>query len=77
MGQCGQFLLINGPSAVIMLYWATNGSCDCIIVHVGLWIELSVQRRLCSIFVKLWISVNGTQWCGIELHDIHRFSAGC
>ena len=27
-------------------------------------------------FVKLWIPVNGTQWCGNELHDIHRHSAG-
>ena len=24
------------------------------------WIELPVQRRLCPIFVKLWIPVNGT-----------------
>ena len=34
----GQFLLINGPSVVIVLYWAPYGSCDCIIVHVGFWI---------------------------------------
>ena len=51
-------------------------SCDCIVVHVGFWIELFVQRRLCSIFFKLWILVNGTQWCGIKLHNIHRLSAG-
>ena len=29
-----------------------------------------------SDFVKLWIPVNGTQWCGIELHDIHRHFVG-
>ena len=59
-----------------MLYWAPDGSCDCIVVHVGFWIELLVQRRLCQIFVKLQILINGTQWCGIELHNIHRLSTG-
>ena len=73
--QCDQFLLINGPSAVIVLYWATDWSCDCIIVQVGFWIELLVQRKLCPIFVKLWIPINGTQRCGIELHDILKLSA--
>ena len=29
-----------------------------------------------SDFVKLWISVNGTQQCGIKLLDIHRLSGG-
>ena len=28
-----------------------------------------------SDFVKFWIPVNGTQRCGIDLHDIHRHSA--
>ena len=74
--QCGQILLKNGPSAVIVLYWAPDGSCDCIVVQVGFWIELLVQRRLYPIFVKLWIPINETQRCGIELHDIHKFSAG-
>ena len=74
--RCGQFLLINGPDAVIVLYWAPDGSCDCIIVKVKFWIGLLVERRLCPIFVKLWIPVNGTQRCGIELHDIHRLSTG-
>ena len=72
---CGQFSLINRPGVVMVLYWALNRSCDSIIVQVGFWIELLVQRRLCPIFVKLWIPVNGTQRCGIELHDIHRLSA--
>ena len=74
--RCGQLLLRNGPGAVIVLYWAPNGSCDYIIVQVGFWIELPIQRSLYPIFVKLWISVNGTQRCDIELHDIHRLSAG-
>ena len=56
---CGQFLLINVLGVVMVLYWALNRSCDCIIVQVGFWIELPVQRRLCPIFVKLWILVNG------------------
>ena len=46
------------------------------IVQVGFWIELTVQRRLYLIFVKLWIPVNGTQRCGIELHDIDRHFVG-
>ena len=74
--RCGQFLLINGPGAIIVLHWAPDGSCDCILVQVGFWIELPIQRRLCPIFVKLWIPVNGIQRCGIELHDIHRLSTG-
>ena len=74
--RCGQFLLINGPGAAIVLYWARDGSCDCIIMQVEFWIELPVQKRLCLIFVKLWIPVNGTQRYGIELHNIHKLSAG-
>ena len=70
--RCGQFLLINGPDAVIVLYWASDGSCDCIIAQVEFFIELRVQMRLCPIFLKLWISINGTKRCGINLHDIHK-----
>ena len=32
-------------------------------------------KETMSDFVKLWIPVNETKRCGIELHDIHRFSA--
>ena len=66
---------INGPGAVIVLYEAPDESCDCIVVQVEFWIELPVQKKLCPIFVKLWIPINGTKRCGIELHDIHRLSA--
>ena len=31
------------------------------IIHVVCWVELLEQRRLCSIFVKIWIPINGTQ----------------
>ena len=48
--RCGQFLLINGFDAVIMLYWTSDGSCDCIVVQVGFWIELPVQRRLSDFY---------------------------
>ena len=72
----GQFLLINGPGEVIVLYWPLDGSCDCIVVQVGFWIEVPIQKRLCPIFVKLWISINEIQRCGIELHDIHKLSTG-
>ena len=46
------------------------------VVQVVFWVKLPVQRRLCPIFVKLWVPVKGTQQCGIGLPDIHKFSAG-
>ena len=64
--QCGQFLLINGPSAIIVLYWASDGSCDYVVVQAGFRIEVPVQRRLCPIFVKLWISNFGASQLGIR-----------
>ena len=36
-------------------------------VIVVCWVELPEQERLCPIFVKIWISINGTQQCGIGL----------
>ena len=33
-------------------------------------------KETLSEFVKFWIPINGTQQCGIELHDIHKHSAG-
>ena len=33
-------------------------------------------KEILSDFVKLWIPINRTQWCGIELHDIHKLSTG-
>ena len=34
---------------------------DYIIIQVVCWVELPEQKRLCSIFVKIWIPINGTQ----------------
>ena len=48
-------LLAGGPSEVILIV----GTC-----YVP-WVELSVQRRLCPIFVS-----------GVGLPDIHEYSAG-
>ena len=61
---------------VIVLYWDSDGSYDCIVVQLRFFIEVPIQRGLCPIFVKLWIPINGTQWCGIELHDIHKLYVG-
>ena len=33
--------------------------CDYIVIHVVYWVELSEQRRIYPIFVKIWISING------------------
>ena len=46
------------------------------VLQVVYWVEIPKQRRLCSIFVKIWILINGTQQCGIELPEIHRNSVG-
>ena len=47
-----------------------------IVIQVVYWVELLEQRRLCPIFVKIWISKNRTQQYGIGLLEIHRNSAG-
>ena len=49
---------------------------DYIVIQVVCWVELSEQRRLCLIFVKIWIPINGTQQCGIGSPEIHRNSLG-
>ena len=49
---------------------------DYIVIQVVYWVELPEQKKLCSIFKKIWISINGTQQCGIRLPEIHRNSAG-
>ena len=38
---------------------------DYTVIQVVCWVELPEQKRLCSIFVKIWIPINGTQQCGI------------
>ena len=52
------------------------GLCFPVIVQVVFWVELPVQRRFCSIFVKSWVPEKGTRWCGVELLDIHEYSEG-
>ena len=63
--QCSHFLLINGPIAVIVLYWASNGSCYCIFYRLGLDRAPHTKETMFD-FVKLWIPVIGTQRCGIN-----------
>ena len=49
---------------------------DYTVIQVVCRVELPEQKRLCPIFVKIWIPINGTQQCGIESPKIHRNSAG-
>ena len=49
---------------------------DYTVIQVVCWVELPGQKRLYSIFVKIWISINGTQQCGIGSPKIHKNSAG-
>ena len=51
--------------------WMGNGYT---VIQVVYWVELFEQRRLCPIFVKIWIPINGTQQYGIGLVEIHRNS---
>ena len=46
------------------------------VIKVVCWVELPKQRRLCPIFVKIWIPINGTQQCGIGSPEIQRNSVG-
>ena len=48
---------------------------DYTVIQVVCWVELPEQRRLCPIFVKIWIPINATQQCGIGSPEIHRNSA--
>ena len=73
MGPVKPLSLIIGPSEVILLYWAMLPG---FFVHVVFLVELPVQRRPCPIFIKSWVLEKGTQWCGVELPDIHESSAG-
>ena len=49
---------------------------DYIVIHVVCWVEIPEQRRLYSIFLKIWIPKNETQQCGTGSPEIHRNSAG-
>ena len=49
---------------------------DYTVIQVVCWVELPEQRRFCSIFVKIWIPINGTQQCGIGSPKIHKNSSG-
>ena len=51
-------------------------SYDYIVIQVICWVELTEQMRLYSIFVKIWIPINGTQQCGIGAPEIHGNSVG-
>ena len=49
---------------------------DYTVIQVICWIEVPEQKKFCLIFVKIWISINGTQQCDIGSPEIHRNSAG-
>ena len=49
---------------------------DYTVIQVVCMVELPEQRRLCLIFVKIWIPINGTQHCGIGSSKIHKNFAG-
>ena len=62
-----------GSILLLLRHWMGY---DYIVIQVICWVELLEQRRLCPIFVKIWILINGTQQCGIGSPEIHRNSAG-
>ena len=62
-----------GSILLLLRLWM---SYDYSVIQVVCWLELPEQRRLCPIFVKVWIQINGTQQCGIGSSEIHRNFAG-
>ena len=53
-----------GPSGHFTRMWTRRGRCK-MLGQVVFWVELPVQRRLCTIFVS-----------GVKLPDIHEYSVG-
>ena len=51
-------------------------SYDYTVIQVVCCVKFPEQRRRCPIFLKMWISINGTQQYGIWSPKIHRNSAG-
>ena len=75
MGPVRSLLLVNGPRAA--LYYIGPQMSHVIIYPTGCILgRAPVQRRLCSLFVKLWAPIKETKQCGIRLPDIHKFSSG-
>ena len=66
MDSVGSILLLLRP-------WM---SYDNTIIHIVCKVELPEQMRLCPIFVKIWIPINGTQQCGIRSPEIKTNSVG-
>ena len=77
-------MLINGPGVVNFYSSMDSVWSLCyigprmshVMVYCTGWILDRAHRtkETMSDFVKLWILENGTQWCSIELYDIHRLS---
>ena len=49
----------DGSCGILLLLRPWMGY-DYIVIQVVCWVELSEQMRLCPIFVKIWILINGT-----------------
>ena len=62
-----------GSILLLLRHWMGY---DYTVIQVVCWVKLPEQRRLCPNFVKIRISINGTQQCGIGSPEIHRTSAG-
>ena len=61
MDHMWSFLLVYEPGEVMILYLVPDGPCYDMLYRLYFLVELLVQRRLCPIFVKLWVPVKGTQ----------------
>ena len=66
----------DGSYGVNTTFVKTLDGYDYVVIQVVSWVELPEQRRLCPIFVKIWIPINGTQQCDIGSPEIHRNSMG-
>ena len=64
------------PVGLILLLLRPWMGYDYTVIQVVYLVKLPEQRRLCLIFVKIWIPINGTQQCGIGSPEIHKNSMG-
>ena len=64
------------PMGSILLLLRPWMSYEYTVIQVVCWVELLEQRRLCLIFVNIWIPINGTHQCGIGSPEIQWNSAG-
>ena len=58
---------------LLLRHWMGH---DYTVIQVVCWVKLPKQKRLYSIFLEIWIPINGTRQCGIGSPEVHRNYVG-